>query len=162
MKFKMIALVLALTLMSWAQTATQTAPSAPQQSTVPAEKAKCPCCDKMANADTKDAPACCTHHDMRGHTMDAKDSKEMASCCAGKGAKSGDCKEGMACMKNDKDKAAASCCKDACDKDGVSCGKDKTAASCCGNGCGQDGKKGCCSEKTEKSAKNCCSDKLLG
>jgi hypothetical protein len=162
MKFKMMAVVLALTVMSWAQTATQTAPSTPQQSTVPAEKAKCPCCEKMASSDAKDAPSCCAHHDMKGHDMEAKDAKEMASCCAGKDAKSSDGKDGMACMKSDKDKAAASCCKDACGKDDASCGKDKTAAACCGNSCGKDGKKGCCSGKTEKTARNCCEDKLRG
>ena len=43
MRHKILALILALTGMSWAQTA-QTAPSTPQQSTVPADKAKCSCC----------------------------------------------------------------------------------------------------------------------
>ena len=52
MKHKMLALILALTVVSWAQEATQTTPAAPQQSTTP-EKAKCSCCDKMASADAK-------------------------------------------------------------------------------------------------------------
>ena len=148
MKFKTLALILAVTVMSWAQTATQ-APSAPQQSTVAKDKAKCSCCDKMAAGDAKDTHACCAHHD-----MNAKDSKEMASgkdtmsCCSGKEAKS--------C--NRKDKGAASCCKDSCGKD--SCRKDKTAASCCGHSCGQDGKSCCSSKKTEKTAKNCCTEEL--
>lgn len=170
MKYKMMALTLALTVVTWAQTATPTAPSAPQQSTAPADKDQCPCCDKMGDA--KDAHAGHMHHD-----MSAKDSKEMASCCAGKDAKSSCCgeKDGMSCMKGDKDKAGASCCggKDAksCmkgDKDktaasccGDECGKDKTVASCCGGSCGKDGEKGCCSKKAEKTAKNCCERKVV-
>lgn len=136
MKYKMIAVVLALTVMSWAQTATQTAPSAPQQSTAPTEKAKCPCCDKMATADAKDAHACCAHHDMKGG-----DGKEMASCCSGK--------------------EAASCCGG---KDAKSCmrsDKDKTAAACCGGNCGKECGEACCSgKKTEKASKTCCGDEL--
>lgn len=135
MKYKMIAIVLALTVMSWAQTATQTGPAAPQ--TTPAEKAKCACCDKMAAG----AKACGAHHDMAAGEM-----KDMGSCCGGKEAKSGDGKDAMSCMRNDKDKAAASCCKDGC--------KDKAAGSCCGEKCGKDCEKGCCSseKKTEKPA----------
>lgn len=152
MRYKMFALILTLTVATWAQTSTQTTPSTPQQSTVPADKAKCACCDKMAAADAKDASGCCVHHDMK--SMNDKDGKEMASCCAGKASSGG----AMACMKNDKDKAA-SCCKDACSKN--SCGKDKTAAGCCAGKCGKDGEKSCCSGmKTEKTAKTCCAKEL--
>jgi len=155
MKYKMLALILALTVLSWAQTAT---PTTPQQSTVPADKAKCPCCDMMAAADAKDAPTCCARHDMKSAMKD-KDGKEMASCCAGKDAKATGGNDAMSCMKNDKDKTAASCCKDGCSKD--SCGKDKTAAACCCGSCGKDGEKGCCSgKKTEKSAQSCCAKEL--
>ena len=138
MKHKMLALILALTVVSWAQTATQTAPAAPQQSTAPVEKGKCACCDKMASADSKDAMSCSRHAEH------AKHGKEMASCCAGKDGKS--CcggKDTKSCMKGDKN--AASCCKDGC-------GKDKTASACCG---GKDCKEGCCSKKKE-AAMNCC------
>src|SRR4029077_15853675 len=119
MKYKMLALIVALTVISWAQTETQTAPATPQQSTAPADMAKCACCDKMAAGDMKDMKSCCTHHHMQ-----AKDgqSTEMASCCGGKDAKS--------CMRKSKDKTAASCCKEGCSKEG--CGKEKTAADCCG------------------------------
>jgi len=116
MKHKMIALILALTVMSWAQTTTQTSPTTPQQSTTPAEKGKCPCCDKMSTADAKEGPACCAHHADNGAA-----GKEVASCCTGEGAKS--CcggKDAKSCMRNGKDKAA--CCSDC---------KDKTAAACC-------------------------------
>jgi hypothetical protein len=147
MKYKMLTLILALTVVSWAQTETQTAPATPQQSTAPAEKAKCACCDKMAAGDMKDMKSCCARHDMQA--KDGKDGKEMASCCSGKDAK--------ICMRNSKDKTAASCCKEGCSKE--SCGKDKTA-SCCGDKCGKDGK-GCCS-KMEKTAKMCCERNLRG
>jgi hypothetical protein len=138
MKHKLFALILALTVASWAQTATQNTPAAPQQNTAPAEKGKCPCCDKMTGA--KEGQSCC-HHEMAG-----KDEKAM-SCCSGKDAKSccGDA-DAKSCMKSDKDKAA--CCAD--------CGKDKSVG-CCGGQCGKDHGKGCCShEKSEKTAMNCC------
>jgi hypothetical protein len=144
MKHKVLALILALTVASWAQTATQK-PS-PQQGAATAEKSKCPCCDKMATTDAKDAHSCCAHHDMQ-----AKDGKEMASCCMGKDAKS--CCGGTdakSCPRSDKDKTA--CCSD--------CGKDKTAATCCGGNCGKNGEEGCCcsANKTEKRASCCHTD----
>ena len=155
MKYKMMAVVLALTVMSWAQTATQTAPSTPQQSTEPAEKAKCACCDKMAAGGAKVEHACCAHHGKH-----ASNSKEMASCCAGKDTMS--CcggKDAKSCMKNDKNAAAGSCCKEGCSKE--SCGKDKTASACCGGNGGKGCEKGCCSsKKTEETAKTCCGDDL--
>lgn len=130
MKHKLLALILALTVVSWAQEATQTAPATPQQST---EKAKCSCCDNTASADAK---SCCGNHDhamasgdMKGMSCSRKDGK---SCCGGKDAKS--------CMKGEN---GQSCCKD--------CGKDKTASSCCGGKC----EKGCC-KKMEKAGMNCC------
>ncbi len=155
MKYRMMALILALSVMSWAQTATQGAPPATQEKTAPADKAKCPCCEKMAAADMKDMKGgCCMHQ--KGH---AKHSGEMASCCGGK--------DGKSCMKADKDKATATagCCgkdkmAEGCcgGKDGMSCMKDskeKAAGGCCGgNGGNQCGKGGCCSSanKSEKPA----------
>jgi hypothetical protein len=135
MKHKMLALILALTVASWAQTASQTAPSAPEQNS--AEKSKCACCDKMASADSKDPHASCM-----GHSKE--DAKSMGSCCSGKDAKS--------CMKGDE--TAASCCKD-------SCGKDKTASMSCGKECGKKCEKGCCSSE-KKTAKNCCDKNIRG
>jgi len=140
MKSRMLALILALTVVSWAQTATQTTPSASTQNSAPALRAKASCCDKMgANG------ASCPRHGKK----DAKGmasccgSKEMESCCSGKDAKS--------CMKDDK--STAGCCKDGC-------GKDKAAKACCGDKeCG----KGCCSSlKSEKTAKTCCAHDLRG
>jgi|SRR5579863_2223687 len=133
MKHKFLALILALTVASWAQTATQTSPSDPQQSSSPAEKGKCACCDKMASADAKDGQASCMRH-----KHSSASGKETESCCAGKDAKS--------CMKGDK--TTASCCKD-------NCGKDKTAMSCgkeCGKKCGE----GCCASKKENATMGCC------
>ena len=70
MKYKMLVLILLLTVMSWAQSATPSASSTPQQSTVPADQAKCACCDKMSARDTKAGATCCAHHN-----MEAKDGK---------------------------------------------------------------------------------------
>src|SRR5260370_21622430 len=77
MRYRMLALIIALTMVSWAQKATQTTPSTPQQSTA-SEKSKCACCDKVASSDSKDAHAAC---------MGKHEGKEMASCCAGKDEK---------------------------------------------------------------------------
>lgn len=134
MKHKILALVLALTAMSWAQSVIPTEPSAPQKSA-----AKCACCDKMASADSKDGGMSCSRH-----SASSKDGKEAASCCGGKEAMS--CcsgKDSKSCMKEAKN--AASCCKDGCCKD------KKASASCCDKDC----KEGCCSKKTQ-SAMNCC------
>jgi len=128
MKYRILALIVALTVVSWAQTATQNTPSTPQPSTA-AEKAKCACCDKTAASDSKDAHAACT----RKH-----DGKGMASCCAGKDDKS--CcggKDAKSCMKDDK---MADCCKG---KDGMKC--DRKAGKDCGKDC-------CGSNKSEKPA----------
>jgi len=90
MKYKMLVLILLLTVMSWAQSATPSASSPPQQSTIPADQAKCACCDKMSARDTKAGATCCAHHN-----MEAKDGKQMASD-----------KDAMSCMKSSHDKAA--------------------------------------------------------
>jgi hypothetical protein len=132
MKYRMITLILALSVVAWAQTASQNA--TPQQSSAATPKAECACCDK---AEAKDAKSCCAHHD-----MSAKDGKEAMTCC-GKDAKS--CcsgKDGMSCKRADKDTTAASCSdcmknheKDCCatvkngdSKAGMSCCKDHCAA----------------------------------
>ena len=130
MKPKLIALILALTVMSWAQSTT---PAPTGQNSNPA-KASCPCCEKMASADHKDM-ACSKHKD-----ASAKDGKEM-SCCAGRDAKD-----------------AASCCsgKDAksCSKG------DKASASCCGTGKPGDGHEmACCAKDGKDDANACCSGK---
>jgi hypothetical protein len=73
--------VFALTVATWAQTSTQTTPSTPQQSTVPAEKAVC---DKMSACNATDAHSCCARPALK-----SEDDKATASCCAGKDAMAG-------------------------------------------------------------------------
>lgn len=140
MKHKIFAMILALAVTGWAQTATQT-PAAPQASPAPAEKAKTSCCDKMSGM--KDGASCAR----KGKTnADAK----ADSCCAGKDSSCCGGKEGMSCMKDKT--AAASCCKDSCmKKDAASacCGSDKS----CGKNC-------CSSSQKEKTARNCCRREL--
>lgn len=121
MRYKMLALILALTVISWAQTATPNSSANPQAGTQSSEKAKCPCCDKTANG--KGTVACASH---------GKHSKEMASCCAGKDGKCCGGEEAKACMKGDKN-----CCSD--------CMKDKTAS--CGPACEKQCKTGCCNRE---------------
>jgi hypothetical protein len=117
---KVLVMMMALTVLPWAQTSTPNSPS-PAQSTT---KSECPCCQKMAEG--KEGKSCCAHHDMA-----VKDGKAM-SCCQAKGGKS--------CMKGGKKEMAAcakeGCCgsdaKDCCKKDG-----DKSAMACCSGGqCG--------------------------
>jgi hypothetical protein len=142
MKHKMLAIVIALTAMCWAQTATKSTAANPQQDSASATSAKCPCCDKMAAGEMK-----CAHHDRQ-----AKDSKDTMP----------DGKEGMSCMRT-KQRATGACCGQDCTKDACSkaSSKDKTA-SCCGDRCNKDGKC-CCAGKTgEKTAANCCQRGLRG
>lgn len=128
MKSRMLALILALTVVSWALSATQSTPSPTQQGTT--ENAKC--CDKMSDA--KGGHAACMHK---------HDGKEMASCCEGKDEKSCCGKDAKSCMRDSKNAASSS--KDCCGKE-----KDKTA-SCCGGMAGKECHKGCCGgNKSEK------------
>ena len=142
MKHKIFALILALTVTSWAQTATQT-PTQP-----PPERAKCACCDKMASADVKGVDA--KDKGMSCKRM-GKDAKGMASCCGAKDGASCCGKDGKGCMNGAKN---ASCCKEGCKG-----AKDKTATSCCGGDC----KEGCCSKmKMEHAATGCCHHEKQG
>jgi len=128
MKFNRMLLILCLATASVAQTSAPAKPdSSADQKATAAEPVKaktdCPCCQKMA--DSKDAKSCC-HHDAA-----AKGETEAMSCCNGK--------DGMSCMKSDKDKSADAACAN---------GK------CCG-----DSKEGCCAKAdktTEQAAMACC------
>ena len=116
MKFKLFAMVLALSLVAWAQE--NPAPSTPNATPAPEAKSCCHhaagsadarnCCHH-ATADAKDAPGCC-----------GKEMKEGKSCCDGKDMK--------ACMEQCKKNGS---CKDGC------CGEvgAKSAKNCCGNAC---------------------------
>ena len=125
MKTKLVALLLALTLTAWAQTAVQQA--SPQ--------------DKPAVGETKDAMSCC--HGMKDHGADAMScckheakagQENTMSCCSGKSGKA-------SCMKAEKDKSAgccggdAGCCKDAKGCCGESKDDNKTSMNCCGDKC---------------------------
>lgn len=140
MRYKILALILTMTVVSWAQTASQSTTPNPQQNSAPAAKAKCPCCDKMAAGKMK-----CANHAMQA--KDGQDPEAMSSS-----------KDGMSCMRN-KQGAAASCCGKDCEKN--KCGKDKTA-SCCGDRCNKDGKNCCAVKAGEKTAKSCCQGELRG
>jgi len=127
MKFKLTALLLALTVASWAQTPSQNPPAAaPQENTAAHAKADCACCDKMASA--KEGQSCCRH------AMAAKGEK-ATSCCSGEKA-SACCngKDAKSCMKGDQDKAAS-----------------------CGDCCGKDHEKNCCAshQQGDKTAMSC-------
>lgn len=120
MKYKVIALLLALTMVSWAQSAsTSQAPADNQKSQNAADQKANPCCCDKMSAEHKDGQAC-----MRDHSKACCSEKEAASCCKDKEAK--------ACMKGDK---TADCCANgtcAGDK-GMSCcsKKEQKAKSCC-------------------------------
>jgi len=105
MKFKFIALVLALTVASWAQSTNST--QTPAATDKPSAETKCACCDKISST-AKTEPSEHKHACMHAN---AKDGKEAASCCTGK--------------------ADASCCNE---KDGKSCA-NTTSAGCCGEKC---------------------------
>lgn len=125
MKFKMIALFLALSLVTWAQTAT---PNPPSGQDTP--KGGCTdCCKHMAGDKDKGAHGC--FHDMHA-SGDTKD----AACCGGKDEKGCMGKDAKACMKGDS--ANASCAGGKCCdmKDGKGCclksaEGDETAMACC-------------------------------
>ena len=136
MKLKLLALTLALTVLSWAQTATPNPSSdQPAQSSASQEtpKADCAgCCKHMA--DSKDAKGCC-------HDMHAKAGTQ--SCCSGK--------DGKACM----GKNAKSCMK----------GESANASCSTGKCCDMKDAQGCCSHSTadgEKTAMACCSGTECG
>ena len=140
MKRNLIAILLALTVMSWAQSTTPTQTPAPDQKSAPADaKPGCPCCEKMSSADHssmhKDMKAC-MHHD-------AKDGKETISCCGDKDAKD-----------------AASCC----GKDAKACSKDGKTMACCAEGkCAEGHEMACCSAKDGDAASHgCCGGNSCG
>jgi hypothetical protein len=112
MKIRLIAIILALAALSWAQTPTPTKPNATEPSTAAAPaatKADCPCCQKMAEGNAGES--CCAHH------QDAS-VKSEASCC-----ERTEGKEAISCMKGDKDKSADACCENG------KCGEGKEG--CC-------------------------------
>ncbi len=126
MKHKLLALVLALTPMSWAQTEAPAPAPAPQQNTAPAEKKACSCCDKMSGAKSAEGPSCCARAQAT-----ASDGK-TPSCCAGK---------------------SAGCCSD---KNAKSCTRsmEQTATACNRKSCGKQCGKSCSAKKADTTARN--------
>jgi len=130
MKFKLMTLVLCVSIISFAQTASQgkSDSSKPQAPTAGQAEASvgCPCCKHMADA--KDAKPCC-HSETAG-----KDGKDGTGCCKGKDA--------MSCMRHDATKAGevecGSCCASGDEKACCSKSKDSDqgAMACCGGATG--------------------------
>jgi hypothetical protein len=132
MKRNLIAILLALTVMSWAQSTTPSQTPAPDQKTAPADtKPACACCDETASGDHssmyKDMKAC-MHHD-------AKDRKEAMACYGGKDANHAAC----------------------CGKDAKACSKDGKTMACCADGkCAEGCETACCSAKDGETASHGC------
>lgn len=128
MKHKILALVLALTIVAWAQTAPKGQPST-SQSNASGAKGEGSCCERSSGA--KDS---CPHH-----AKHAGEGKEQASCCTGKDAKS--------CQKSAKN--GASCCGEKCGQDKAACSREECAKAC---------KNECCSKATAKAGRCCASE----
>ncbi len=129
MKFRLFAVVLALSLVAWAQEN----PAASNPNSTPKTETKS-CCHHAAGA--KGAMAC-------GHHAGA-DAKEGMHCC---GKSSECCGKGMA--KGEKD--GKSCCAGKDAKDRKACAKGSAKQGACSGG-------KCCGAKGEKSAMKCCSE----
>jgi len=110
MKLRLLALILTLSLVVWAQGSS--APSAPNSTPAPAAKSCCHHGDHM-----KDAVGCC-HHDQG-------DAKEAMACCSKDKCER---KHAKSCCQ-DKDMKG---CMQQCQKDGKGCGGD--GRDCCGSG----------------------------
>jgi hypothetical protein len=123
MKFRLFALILALSLAGWAQEK-PAASAAPNSTPVPQAKG---CCHHNM-ADMKDGKDCCHHA--------AANAKDATSCC---GKDKCEMKDGKSCCDAKDMKAAMKeCKKKGCCAEGKSCGGtkgDKTAAGCCGDRC---------------------------
>jgi uncharacterized protein involved in copper resistance len=123
MKFRLLALILALSLVGLAQD--NPAPP-PAPNSTPAHSAQACCHHNMAEMDAKE----CCHHDASG-------AKDAAGCCKGKDKC--EMKDGKSCCEGKDAKAAMKeCKKSGCCKSAKSCGGakgDKSAANCCGNKC---------------------------
>jgi hypothetical protein len=133
MKFKLFAMILALSLAAWAQEN----PSAATPNATPKPDTKS-CCHHAANAgDATGAQGCCHH----AQAKDATGAKSMAECC---GKNKCEMKDGDTCCKGGEMAGAKSCC----------AGKDmkKCAKQCEKNGGCTQGK--CCGATGEKSAMN--------
>lgn len=122
MKLRLFAMLLALSLVVWAQGN----PAASTPNATPAPEAKS-CCHHAADA--KDAKGCCHHA--------SADAKDAAGCCGKDNAKC-EMKDGKSCCAGKDMKASMKeCKKDGGCKDGKCCGAagEKSAMNCCSNKC---------------------------
>jgi hypothetical protein len=137
MKFRMIVLILIVTLAAWLPAVAQQAP--PQDPGKTAAKPACACCAQTDQhgkdaASGQSAMACCH----------GKDSKDMA-CCTKAAKDNKDATQAMPCC-NGKDSKDAKMC---ASKDGKPCCDSKNGMSCCG----KDATTAC----NSKDGKDCCS-----
>jgi len=118
MKFRLFAMILALSLVVWAQ-------DNPSASTLNSTPAPAKSCCHHASTDAKDAASCCS-----GNKCQMKDGK---SCCAGM-----DMKDAKSCSGKDMKKCMKQCKKNGGCADGKCCGAaagEKSAMNCCGTKC---------------------------
>lgn len=132
MRNRIFAIILALTVVSWAQSSNS------NPSTTTAEKSACSCCEKMAGSDSGKAD-CCAQHGKDGKAMAASCSREKGKCCGG---------DAKSCMRAEKGK---SCCSE--------CGKEK-ASTCCGDKCAK-ACKGRCDKQEQKTETHCAGNPML-
>jgi|SRR5215470_2565198 len=127
MKYKVIAILLALTIVAWAQSANTSQPPATDQKSENVDKKAIPCCCEKMSGEHKEAKSC-----MRDGSKNCCSGKHAASCCKDKEAKAcmkggetfsccseGKCGDGekMSCCSAKKVQKAESCCQ------GMQCGK---------------------------------------
>ena len=121
MKFRLFALLLALSLIAWAQEN----PSAAAPNATPKPEAKS-CCHHDHASDAKDAKGCCHHA--------SADAKDASDCC---GKDKCEMKDGKSCAGKDMKACMKQCKKSGACTDGKCCGEagGKSAMNCCGNQC---------------------------
>lgn len=117
MKFRLLAVILTLSLVCWAQ-------DTPSASTPNSTPAPAKSCCHHASADAKDTMSCCG-----GNKCQMKEGK---SCCAGM-----DMKDAKSCSGKDMKKCMKQCKKNGGCADGKCCGAaaEKSAMNCCGTKC---------------------------
>jgi len=138
MKLKILAAILTLTFVSWAQTANQS--SLPQEPAASSLKASACCCGRMGVTAGNETHKCC--HRANQHYQQSNDANshngKTDSCCASM-AKGG---EGASCCKDAKSCANSSgTAKSGCAE---KCGDDQSAGAGCCDTCAKDGKTACC------------------
>jgi hypothetical protein len=154
MKFRFVALFLALAVVAWTQTSTPNQQILTEKPGVTAaadnKEASChsdgkdgaSCCAKM-KAESKDGMSCCAHHE-------AADGKDAMACCHHDAAKDGE--HAMSCC------AGGMVAKSGMNTD-KSAKADSATAGCCPNGDSSGKVNACCNsaKETKTTAMACCS-----